>query len=375
MGCVCACAVDSSGDVAASIRELDCESGQSWYQDVSGPVDSTAIDGEPASFTAAIDRSVTLIEKAFAPQICGIGRLLTENQRLAIKLAKRINASVDWTWNDRQLESVERFQKLGSVSCSLGEIRNADLLVSWDCDVSGVAPLFRHHFVSDAAICLTTDSDADTRQRMAIELRETFQAFDEKDKPTGEFAKLARAITSSAYCVFLIDSATGCSNREFELVHRMVVALNSVTQVRLVDLATHDNFRGAEEAMTWLTGYPAAVRLSENREPEYDPQRFGTCQVLADSKSDLLIIFGRLDDAGMSESAKSRLETISRIEITSQKSAISRPADVLNGVSHDLNLTGTFFRGDGIPFQTNSSLDDQQPSTRIVLETLLAKFA
>ena len=97
------------------------------------------IDGQPASLDDAISRAAEILRAARRP-LFAIGPFTTlEAQREAVLLAEQLGGVID----SACLTSPSLFPDIGSVTCSLGEMKNrADLVVLWHCNPSETYPAF-----------------------------------------------------------------------------------------------------------------------------------------------------------------------------------------------------------------------------------------
>ena len=109
--------------------------GEQWFRTHSQEGQAiAAIDGQPASVSAALDRAADLLRQADGPLIYGLSRSATPGQRAAIALAERLGAVIDTTASLCHGPSIMALQEVGEVTSTLGEIRNrADLVIFWGC--------------------------------------------------------------------------------------------------------------------------------------------------------------------------------------------------------------------------------------------------
>ncbi len=98
-----------------------------------GPV--CLVDGDPATFAAGVERAARILADARYPLIFSLGETTSEAQRAAVSLADRIGACVNSTILESEGAVLAGLQRVGEVTCSLGEVRNrADLIIVWRAD-------------------------------------------------------------------------------------------------------------------------------------------------------------------------------------------------------------------------------------------------
>src|SRR3954468_10961190 len=93
------------------------------------------IAGRPASFEDAIARTAEVLRSAHRPLVYGCVDSTVESQRLAVQIAERLGGVFD----SAAFAAASIFPSLGTVTCSLAEIKNrADFILLWNCDISSL---------------------------------------------------------------------------------------------------------------------------------------------------------------------------------------------------------------------------------------------
>ncbi len=83
----------------------------------------------------AVELAARLLGKGRSPIILGLGRSTNETVAVALELADRIGAVVEPGGSSASAARVLAFQRVGSVSATLGEVKNrADVVVFWGDD-------------------------------------------------------------------------------------------------------------------------------------------------------------------------------------------------------------------------------------------------
>lgn len=148
LGCACLC--DDIGLVVEGGRIVEaraaCASGRAWYEWVQsdlavGPM----IAGRPATPDRTLDRAAEVLAGARAPVVLGLGTTV-EAHRAAVAIADRIGAAIEPLFDGPA--DLATFQRLGTVSATLGEIRDrADLVIFDAPDWPENLPRFFERFV------------------------------------------------------------------------------------------------------------------------------------------------------------------------------------------------------------------------------------
>ncbi|HEY2158895.1 MAG TPA: hypothetical protein VGH33_24910 [Isosphaeraceae bacterium] len=148
LGCDCLCdditLVVERGRIAEARNA--CERGRGWYAwaQRDEPI-WPMIGGKAASLDEALDRAAGVLAAARAPLVLGLGATV-EAQRITIGIADRIGATVDPFYPS--LTAHTALQRLGSVTATLGEIRDrADVIVFDGPHWPGSLPRFLERFV------------------------------------------------------------------------------------------------------------------------------------------------------------------------------------------------------------------------------------
>jgi formylmethanofuran dehydrogenase subunit B len=352
------------------------------------------IDGKAASLDEAVERAAAILAAARFPLVYGLTRLTCEAQRAAVALADRIGGCIDIAGSC----PAPLFPDLGTVSCSLGEVKNrADLIVFWGGRPDVTHPRLREFFEGGRFV----QGGRDGRTVAVIGDRALADAFSaEMFLPAAAdgFAAiwLLRALvrgqlagfTGLPVCgismadwkafalrlkrchfgVLFFDAVIG-GPRFSEAAHGLATDLNAFTRFYALTLRSPGNGVGAEQVLTWQTGYPSAVSLSGGH-PRSFADEFSAERVLTRGEADAALLIGAGVN-GLSAAAQNLLRRIPVIALTPQITTLANPASVaITTVACANPLGGTAFRLDGLalplrPAFSSSFPDDFQVTLRI----------
>jgi formylmethanofuran dehydrogenase subunit B len=350
---------------------------------------------------AAVSRAAEILNAARYPLVYGLSSLTCEAQRAAVALADRVGACLDIVASP----AAALLPDLGTVSCTLGEVKNrADLVVFW----GGRAHEKYSRLASDIALDVTGRFVPDGgRGRMVIVVgdRTTAIAFAADDlhlpmTPGEDFAALwllralvqGRAVEPTAgpvagvsfadwralaehfkackFGVLFLDLAPPTGRRAAEAAHGLATDLNAFTRFYAVPLPTPGNGVGAAQVLTWQTGYPAAVGLHAGY-PRSFAGEYGAARVLTRGEADAALLVGAGGLAELPPPARDHLRRIPIVALSPRVASLPTPAAVAVTTSACANSGGgTAFRLDGLalplrPATSPSFPDDFQVLQRI----------
>ncbi|HSG71234.1 MAG TPA: formylmethanofuran dehydrogenase subunit B, partial [Planctomycetaceae bacterium] len=322
-GCVCDdIDLTVEGDHITKAKNA-CVLGKSWFfnHHIEQRPDAL-IDGKPASYEEAIERAVEILITAKYPITYGLSDTTCEAQRVAVAITDWIGGCLDTTTSVCHGPSGMAFQGVGEVTCSLGEIKNrADYLIFWGGNPAESHP---RHFTKYS---LTPKGEFVPRGRkdrtaVLIDVRKTKTAnavdihLQLKPKSDFELAWGLRALAMGVEPDPSIEQKTGIS---LEKLHEVMDGMKrakfgailfgmGVTMTRgkhlnseaVLSLARdmnkygrwvakpmrgHGNVTGADNVVSWSTGYPFAVNLGRGY-PRFNPGEFTVSDVLARGEAD-----------------------------------------------------------------------------------------
>jgi formylmethanofuran dehydrogenase subunit B len=267
------------------------------------------------------------------------------------------------------------FPNIGTVTCTLGEIKHrADLVVILGAR-SGLenSPLSR--LCGRGENCQTIHVEAQTDDFAALWLLRALIQGKPVDPalgpvagmPLADWRNLAERLKNCKFGVLFLDST---SNRATEAAHGLATDLNAFTRFYVLSLPRPGNRVGAEQVLTWQTGYPAAVGLHSGYPRSYGSE-FSAERLLARGEADSVLLVGPGDLGGLSPSASDRLNHIPVIALSPQITDLPAPAAVAITTAACANPRGgTAFRFDGLALPLRSATSYSFPDDFQVLQRI-----
>jgi formylmethanofuran dehydrogenase subunit B len=397
---------------------LNCALGRSWFAGAARP--SVAASSQSASAGVrnalasldrnVLDRAAELLASARAPLFFGFELATTDAIRRTLALADRHGACVDTATSLHHGGSILAVQRVGKVSCTLGEAaRLGDRLILWGCDPVTELPRLleragRLHpnrpitlvdSRSDSAtaieiarlrgtgrdarhLVLQPGSDLDALTSLRAMVHGGFVDGNRLAQATGvpadSWSQLAEAMKGASYGVMLFGTAlmSGAGSRHHAIAaHSLARELNRHTAFVCRALPAPGNGIGADSVLLWTTGYTYAVSCSTGY-PRFGPEEFSLERSLASGAADLVVFVGaRLAEPG--RAIVDRLGSTATIWMGADDppawlSSSIRIRTARNGVS----AAGSVYRFDDVPVDlTPFRSDAADPSDVAVLEALL----
>lgn len=408
-GCVCddiELHVDGTKIVEA---KRACVLGTSWF--LNHEIEDRAacyIEGEPATVEEGIERAAQILARAKYPLIYGMSDTTVESQRVIVAIGDWIGANVDTTTSVCHGPSGMAFQGVGEVTATLGEIRNrGDLIIFWGANPAESHP---RHFTRYSLMPkgLFVPAGRKDRHCVLIDVRKTKSARTADQfiqiKPRGDFEALwtlralAKGISLDARQV---EQDTGQPLSVWqELMDRMKAArfgviffgmgltmtrgkhtnteallaltrdMNKYTRFVVRANRGHGNVSGADNVVTWRTGYPFGVNLGRGY-PRFNPGEYTASDVLARGEADAALIVASDPMANFSEAAREHLKSIPYIAMDPKETPTTRQATVSFTVAaYGINVAGTVYRMDDVPILLRPAFESPHPSDYTILKSL-----
>jgi len=328
----------------------------------SPPDDAPAalIDGQLATVEDAVDRAADLLLRSRYPLVHGLERLTCEAQRAAVALADRIGACVDH--GDGRPGRL--FPDVGTITCTLGEVMNrADLIVYWG-QQSPAAPLpvppgCRRE---NLAPVVGTDFAVFWLLRALVRGKPTEPSGGlTAGRPLADWQRLAKRLKRSRYGVLVLSP--GLPARVAEAAHALATDLNEFTRFRVVEIPDAGNGVGAEQVLTWQTGYGRAVGLHAGF-PRSFGDEYGALRLLGRAETDLSL---RLGDASLPEAGAA----IATISLSSHIATLPGPPTVAITIAVcAAGRPATAFRFDGLALPLRPAISSSFPDEFQVLQRI-----
>lgn len=111
----------------------------------------------------------------------------------------------------------------------------------------------------------------------------------------------------------------------------------------------HGNVTGADNVVTWSTGYPFGVNLSRGY-PRFNPGEFTTSDTLGRGEADAALIIASDPMSNFSQPARDHLAKIKSVVLDPKLSETAKVATVAFTTSvYGINTGGTVYRMDDVP--------------------------
>lgn len=400
-GCLCDdIAVEVRDERVVRVRHA-CLSGRNFFARYDPTPRRPTVAGQEVDWETAITTAARILAKADSPLIFGLSCTSTEAQRKAVELADRLGAVVDSTSSVCHGPTILAMQSVGLPGCTLGEVRNrADLVIFWGCNPAVSHPrhfgrysLPRGDHRSRTAIVVDVRPTASTSvadvflqiqpgsdYEILTVLRALVQGRCIDAQAIGgisvaRWRELAAQMKACHFGVVFaglgLTMSPGRDLNVSELV-QLIAELNMHTRFSLVPMRGHGNVAGADQVLTWQSGYPFAVHYGRGF-PRYGPGEFSAVDVLARSECDAALIIASDPLAHLPYAAVQGLRKIPAIVLDHRPTLTAQAAQVvLPTACYGVDAVGTFYRMDGVPIRLRPVLPRSRPSDEEVLDRLLS---
>jgi formylmethanofuran dehydrogenase subunit B len=400
-GCVC-------DDIDLSVKDdhiveakRACVLGKSWFLNHhSDERPSCLISGQPADVDEGIERAAKILAGAKYPIIYGLSDTTCEAQRIAVGIGDWIGGNVDTTTSVCHGPSGMAFQGVGEVTCSLGEIANrGDLIIFWGSNPAESHP---RHFTKYSLMpkgmfvpngrkdrtCVLVDVRKTKSAKAAdiflqIKPRKDFEALwvlralaqnlsldpveveNETGVPLSAWQDLMDRMKHAKFGVMLFGmglTMTRGKHLNSEALLALVRDMNAYTRFVAKPMRGHGNVTGADNVVSWQTGYPFGVNLSRGY-PRFNPGEYTTADTLARGEADAAMIIASDPMSNFSQAARERLAAIPYIALDPKETPTTRAATVaFTTATYGINTPGTVYRMDDVPIPLRPAFDSPHPS-------------
>ena len=385
--------------------ENACVLGRAWFKEHGIEERPFAlIDGREASTDEAIEAAAQILAQARFPIIYGLSDTTCEAQRQAVAIADMIGGNIDTTTSVCHGPSGMAFQAVGESTATLGEIRNrADLLVFWGGNPAESHPrLFTRYAVTAKGMYVPNGKKdrtvvlVDVRRTQSVAVADIFVQV----KPRRDFEVLwaLRALVKGHSVDPSIEAVTGVSLATLEdLANRMKSCrfgalmfgmgltmtrgrhfnsgallalasdLNAYTHFVAKPVRGHGNVTGADNVVSWQTGFPFGVNLGRGY-PRFNPGEFTTVDVLGRREADAAMVIAADPGANFPQAAIDHLRSIPVIVLDPKPTHTSQLAKVaITTATYGISVGGTVYRMDDVPLTLRPALPSPYPSDEEVL--------
>ncbi|HHJ38285.1 MAG: formylmethanofuran dehydrogenase subunit B [Methylothermaceae bacteria B42] len=413
-GCVCD---DIELEVAPDGKSIKragnaCELGRAWFLEHKiEDYPMALVDGQEATVEEAVDAAARILVEAKFPAIYGLSDTTCEAQKEAVAIADYVNGNIDTTTSVCHGPSGMAFQGTGESTASLGEIKNrADFIMYWGGNPVEAHPRHFERYSAKAKGIYLPNGRAD-RTIVMVDIRKTRSA-SEADiflqvKPGTDFEVLwaLRALVRGKYVDETIEERTGipletlqdlvermknCNfgviffgmglsmtrGRHFNVAALLALAtdLNAYTHFVANPVRGHGNVTGADNVVSWQTGYPFGVNFNRGY-PRFNPGEFTTVDVLARGDADALIVIASDPAANFPRKAIEHLKSIPVITLDPKPTRTSQEAKVAFTVAtYGVNVPGTVYRMDNVPLPLRPAFESPYPTDEEILRAIKEKI-
>lgn len=383
-----------------------CVLGKAWF--LNHEVDerpSCFIEGKAATVDDGIERAVRILTDARYPVIYGLSDTTCEAQRKAVAIGDWIGGTVDTTTSVCHGPSGMAFQGVGEVTCSLGEVANrGDMIMFWGSNPAESHP---RHFTKYSLMpkgmflpngrkdrtCVIVDVRKTKSAKAAdifvqIKPRKDFEAIwtlralaqgidldsEEVERETGVplslFVDLMERMKRAKFGVIFFGmglTMTRGKHANSEALLALTRDMNKYTRFVCKPNRGHGNVTGADNVVSWRTGYPFGVNLTRGY-PRFNPGEYTTADTLARGEADAALIVASDPMSNFSQAAREHLARIPSIVLDPKETPTTRAATVAFTTStYGINVPGTVYRMDDVPIPLRPAFESPHPSDFDVL--------
>jgi formylmethanofuran dehydrogenase subunit B len=413
-GCVC-------DDIDITVKDnhiVDakraCVLGKAWfYNHHADDRPSCLIEGRAASVADGVERAARILTEAKYPIIYGLSDTTSEAQRVAVGIGDTIGGTVDTTTSVCHGPSGMAFQDVGEVTCTLGEVANrGDLIIFWGGNPAESHP---RHFTKYSLMPkgMFVPNGRKDRTAVGVDVRKTktAKAMDLffQIKPRSDFEALwtLRALAkgvdvdpqqvkqdtgielarwqdlmdrmkAAKFGVILFGmglTMTRGKHLNSEALLCLVRDMNAYTRFVAKPMRGHGNVTGADNVVTWQTGFPFGVNMSRGY-PRFNPGEYTTSDTLARREADAALLIACDPMANFSQPAREWLKSIPYIALDPKDTPTTRSAAVVfTTATYGINTPGTVYRMDDVPIYLRPAFPSSHPSDFDVLSAIQRRVA
>ena len=408
-GCVCDDIDLHVKDNAIVDAKRACVLGKAWFLNHEiEDVPACHIGGKPASVKDGIERAAQIFASAKYPLIYGLSDTTSESQRVAVGIGDWIGGLVDTTTSVCHGPSGMAFQSVGEVTCSLGEVRNrADLVMFWGSNPAESHP---RHFTKYSLMpkgmfvpngrkdrtCVIVDVRKTKSTKAAdlfiqIKPRCDFeglwtlralaqgveldpqQVLQDTGVELSVWVDLMERMKAAKFGVIFFGmgvTMTRGKHANSEAILALTRDMNKYTRFVCKPNRGHGNVTGADNVVTWRTGYPFGVNLGRGY-PRFNPGEYTASDVLARGEADAAMIVASDPMANFSQPARDHLKSIPYVALDPKDTPTTRNAAVSFTVAtYGINVPGTVYRMDDVPIPLRPAFESPHPSDFEVLSEI-----
>ncbi|MDX1519558.1 MAG: formylmethanofuran dehydrogenase subunit B, partial [Gammaproteobacteria bacterium] len=385
-----------------------CVLGRAWFAEhVIEDRPAAMIDGKEVSVDEAVEEAAQVLVNARYPITYGLSDTTCEAQRQAVAITDIIHGTVDTTTSVCHGPSGLAFQGVGESTMTLGEVKNrADFIIYWGGNPAEAHPRhFTRYSVTPKG--MFTPNGKKDRTVVLVDVRKTSSApvadIFLQVKPGRDFELLwaLRALVKGRKVSDKIEEITGVSLETMQdLVDRMkncrygvlffgmgltmtrgrhfnsgallalATDLNEFTHFVAKPVRGHGNVTGADNVVSWQTGYPFGVNFNRGY-PRFNPGEFTTVDTLSRKEADAALIIASDPASNFPKAAIEHLQQIPVITLDTKETVTTRLAHVaFTTATYGINTAGTVYRMDDVPITLRPAFDSPFPTDEEILTAI-----
>lgn len=360
------------------------------------------VDNKPVEEATAISEAASILRNAKNPLIFGLGASTTETQKIAIELAKKINATLDDTSSFCLGELVEAVIKNEIKTCTLDDVRNkADVIIYWGTDPSDSHPRLLSKYSYFPRGKEKQKGWEEERTAISIDVRKSHTAkicgnyfFQIPPKGDAEFIdaliaglsgklpktsfnyppkkllELANILKGAKFGVIFVGRGLIYSLENIEPLVRLMKVLNEKANFHLMPMVGNYNTFGFNQFLFAETGYVNSVKF-ENGVVKHGPE-YSVVESLKAKNVDAALIIGSDPFSILPRSIAKNLLEIPVISIDPYETLTSKNSKVyVNTAISGVEAGGSAVRMDGKEVRFEPVIETKHPSDEIVLKKIM----
>ena len=360
------------------------------------------VDNKPVDEATAISEAATILKNAKNPMIFGLGASTNEAQKIAIELAKKINATLDDTSSFCLGSLVEALISEKIKTCTLDDVRNkADVIIFWGTDPSDSHPRHLSKYSYFPRGSEKQKGWEEERTAIAIDVRKSHTAkicgnyfFQIPPKGDTEFIdaliaglsgklpktsynyppkkilEMANILKGAKFGVIFVGRGLIYSLENLEPLFRLMKALNEKANFHLMPMVGNYNTMGFNENLFAETGYVNSVKF-ENGTVLHGPE-YSIVESLKERTVDAALIVGSDPFSILPRSIVKNLLEIPVISIDPYETLTSRNSKVyINTAISGVEAGGSAIRMDGKKVSFEPAIETNHPSDETILKKIM----
>ena len=385
-----------------------CVLGRAWFAEHTiEDAPAALIDGKEVSVEEAVEEAAQTLVKAKFPITYGLSDTTSEAQRQAVAITDYIKGNIDTTTSVCHGPSGLAFQGVGESTSTLGEVKNrADLVIYWGGNPAESHPRhFGRYAVTPKGMFIPNGKK--DRTVVLVDVRKTKSAGVAdiliRPKPGKDFEVLwaLRALVKGISISTDIEKETGVPLEVLtDLVDRMkncrfgvlffgmgltmtrgrhfnsgallalATDLNEYTHFVAKPVRGHGNVTGADNVVSWQTGYPFGVNFSRGY-PRFNPGEFTTVDTLSNGDADAAMIIASDPGSNFPKKAIEHLKNIPVVVLDTKSTDTTKLAHVaFKTATYGINTGGTVYRMDDVSIPLRPAFESPFPDDETILKAI-----